>query len=120
MQQRILTPFYFYCLKIKTILCFVIYLMVKLSFFLENENGKTYYIQLENQKIGPQNDFEIVFLLAFALYFNFGLCYPKECSCTFEFIQRYVFKIHQESGTKSLSKNVKTKVFTLITKLASL
>ncbi|CAH0554613.1 unnamed protein product [Brassicogethes aeneus] len=84
-----------------------------------DESNVEYIVQLENLRSNPVNDFESAFLMTFALYFIFGLEYPKKNACTFEFIQRYFFKIHQESGTKSSIKNVKNKVFNLILKLSN-
>lgn len=48
--------------------------------------------------------FEKAFEQCFALYYNFDLMYPKAVSTSLEFLQRYLYKIHPDSGTKSKKK----------------
>lgn len=56
--------------------------------------------------------------MCFAMYFNFDLMYPKDVSTTLEFIQRYFYKIHPDSGTKSKKLSTsKKRVINLINKL---
>lgn len=63
------------------------------------------------------HSFEEALKLLFAVYFNFNLMYPKKVSVTLEMIQRYFFKVHPDSGTKSSNTPSKKKVISFINKL---
>ncbi|KAK4882214.1 hypothetical protein RN001_005533 [Aquatica leii] len=58
-------------------------------------------VYLEKVKVTDCIHFTEALQIAFALYFNMNLEYPKAISTTLEMIQRYFLKIHQDSGTKS-------------------
>lgn len=58
------------------------------------------------------------FKIFFALFYIMNLEYPKKLSTTLEMIQRYIFKIHPDSGTKSKRvPTAKKKVIALMVKL---
>lgn len=65
--------------------------------------------------------FSQAFRVCFFLYFIFNTQYGKEVSTTMEMVQRYMFKLHPDSGTKSKKiSSSKRKVISLITKLKNL
>lgn len=64
------------------------------------------------------NSFEKAIKLLFAIYFNFNLMYPKKISVTLEMVQKYFFKVHPDSGTKSSHTPSKKIVISFINKLA--
>lgn len=58
------------------------------------------------------------FKICFALFFIMNLEYPKKLSTTLEMIQRFIFKIHPDSGTKSKRvPGAKKKVIALMVKI---
>ncbi|KAG5875152.1 hypothetical protein JTB14_025585 [Gonioctena quinquepunctata] len=63
--------------------------------------------------------FDDAFRIAFAFYFNFDLKYPSDISLTLEFVQRYFFKIHPDTGPKA-NKASFSKIINLINKLTKL
>lgn len=70
-------------------------------------------------RIDKLESFTEAFIVMFSLYFILNLEYNKQISATMETIQRYVFKIHPDAGSKS--KNVsssKKKAINLINSLA--
>lgn len=71
---------------------------------------------MENHKVLEEEDisFREAFVTVFSLYFIFNLQYPPQISLTLEFIQRYLFGIHPESGTRSKKKNTRNRVINLI------
>lgn len=75
----------------------------------------------EKKVIAEESNFKEALALAFVLYFNFNLKFPQRVSLTFDFIQRFFFKIYPDAGSK-ISKgkdkqNLKNKVITLIKKM---
>nr|XP_023012729.1 uncharacterized protein LOC111502798 isoform X1 [Leptinotarsa decemlineata] len=78
----------------------------------------TYLVYYEKTPVNPNgfSTFEEAFQLAFAIYFNFNLKYPANISLTMEFIQRYFFKIHPDSGSKA-NKPSFSRVVNLMNKL---
>ncbi|KAK4885821.1 hypothetical protein RN001_002092 [Aquatica leii] len=65
---------------------------------IENKEISVYF---EIVKVTDCIHFTEALQVAFALYFNMNLEYPKAISTTLEMIQRYFLKIHPDSGTKS-------------------
>lgn len=85
------------------------------------ESDNTYYIYVEKTRtnIEGYNTFTEAFKVTFAFFFNFNLEYPRHCSTTLEFIQRYVLKIHPDVGSKTKKINsIKKKVINLMNLLA--
>lgn len=68
-------------------------------FFSENK----YYVHVEKEIV--QSNGCTTFVEAFKIFFSFffimNMEYPKKIATTLEMIQRYIFKIHPDSGTKS-------------------
>lgn len=60
-------------------------------------------------------DFFIALQECYACFYNFNMQYPRDFSCTLEFIQRYFMKCHPDGGTKSQTFNLsKKKVLSLL------
>ncbi|KAK4886629.1 hypothetical protein RN001_002900 [Aquatica leii] len=80
-------------------------------FTLKIANGTSVY--LEKVKVTDCIHFTEALQVAFAIYFNMNLKYPKAISTTLEMIQRYFLKIHPDSGTKS-QKISSSKIYRLL------
>lgn len=64
------------------------------------------------------DNFLIAFQVAFSIFFNLNLQFPKKLSITLEMIQRYFLKIHPDAGTKSKkTPRSKQRVINLINSL---
>ncbi|XP_050312063.1 uncharacterized protein LOC126747450 [Anthonomus grandis grandis] len=88
---------------------------------IQNDNISHFWIYLEKQQICSEGyeTLEEAFKVLFAIFFNLNIKYPPKTYVTLELIQRYIFKIHPDTGSKS--KNVaatKKKIFSLLNKLA--
>lgn len=82
-----------------------------------------YYIGIEKKIISTGfSNINDAFEMWFSTYFIFNLKYPRNFSLCLEFIQRHLFKINQEVGSKSSSGSLQTssilnKVLRLLNKL---
>lgn len=54
-------------------------------------------------------NFMEAFQMCFGLCFLFNLEYPREASCSLEFVQRYYMKIHPDAGSKSKKNSLSKK-----------
>ncbi|XP_066589602.1 uncharacterized protein [Prorops nasuta] len=80
-----------------------------------------YYLYIEQVLfMRTESCFYEVLQLLMAAYFVFNLEYPAGASCTFEFIQKYLLKIHPDSGSKSRKSGNKSKVLSLFNKLRNI
>lgn len=83
---------------------------------------KVYYILINGFTIISSNNFDESVKLLMASFFIFNLSYPKECSNTLEFIERYMLKIHSVTtrGTQKRVGGMPRKVSSLLTALAEI
>lgn len=51
------------------------------------------------------------------VYYMFNMEYPKNSTCTLEFLQKYFLNIHPTCGSKSRKVSTKYKVLSLFNKL---
>lgn len=95
-------------------------MLIKLFLVLAMNGEKLYFVATEKELIDKNgySTFTSAFHVCFALFFNFGMKFPKDVSTTLEMIQRYILQDHPDTGTKSKKvESSKKKVISLISKL---
>ncbi|XP_042144193.1 uncharacterized protein LOC121048194 [Ixodes scapularis] len=67
-----------------------------------------YMLLLDGHVVATAPEFDVALRMLFASYFSFHICYAQEVSSTLEFIQRALFGINPDRGSKG--KNGRTQV----------
>ncbi|KAM7286027.1 uncharacterized protein ISCGN_032912, partial [Ixodes scapularis] len=60
-----------------------------------------YVLLLDGHVVATAPEFEVAFCMLFASYFSFHTCYAQQVSSTLEFIQRALFGINPDRGSKA-------------------
>ncbi|KAM7293879.1 uncharacterized protein ISCGN_023457 [Ixodes scapularis] len=76
-----------------------------LTYVKENRDDiwspEKYMLLLDGHVVATAPEFEVAFCMLFASYFSFHICYAQEVSSTLEFIQRELFGINPDRGSKA-------------------
>lgn len=75
-----------------------------------------FYLYIENLLIEKTYCFYEALQILMSVYYIFNMEYPKNSTCTLEFVQRYFLNIHPTDGSKS-RKATKYKILSLFNKL---
>ncbi|XP_049273340.1 uncharacterized protein LOC125759104 [Rhipicephalus sanguineus] len=82
-------------------------------------NPEEYLVLVDHHVLGASGDFTTAFCMLFASYFCFHVCYAEGVESTLEFIQRALFGINPDHGSKGnkKTKKVNRKVLSLTKKI---
>ncbi|XP_029663033.1 LOW QUALITY PROTEIN: uncharacterized protein LOC115235398 [Formica exsecta] len=84
---------------------------------IDDTTYRMFYLYIENLLIERTYCFYEALQILMSVYYIFNMEYPKNSTCTFEFLQRYFLNIHPTDASKSRKVSTKYKVLSLFNKL---